>query len=98
MKTRAELVAECLTLRSAEGATEEDIIAHLRAQRCNKIDTIAILRDVFGLSLGRAKQLVHLSPTWKDSREKDDAFHEALVTALESEFRPSSSDRALPGG
>lgn len=90
MKTRSELATECFTHRAA-GATEGDVIAYLRAQGCNKIDTIVVLREVFSLSLGKAKALVHLSATWQDQKEKDDAFHEALVNALESEFGPSSS-------
>jgi ribosomal protein L7/L12 len=91
MKTRSELVDECRALRIAEGATEEDMIVYLRAQGCYKLDAVVVLREVFGLGLGEAKALVHLSPTWQDAREKDDAFHETFVSALEGEFGASSN-------
>jgi hypothetical protein len=43
---------------------------------------MAILHEVLGIGLGDAKSLVHLSSTWRDVRQQDDAFHEKLIDAL----------------
>jgi ribosomal protein L7/L12 len=86
MRTRSELAVECKG-RRAHGASDEDLMAFLRAEGCSKIDTILVLREIQDLSLGKAKELVHLSRTWADVREKDDTFHEALVDAVDRDPR-----------
>jgi len=68
-------------------------MAFLHAEGCSKIDSIVVLREVLNLNLGEAKALVHLSRTWGDVRERDDAFHEALIDAVNDEFgRARSAD------
>jgi len=37
-----------------------------------------VLIEVFGMRLREAKELVHLSDTWADTRQQDDEFHDAL--------------------
>ena len=88
MNSRAELAAECKTLL-ARGLSDEDLMAFLRAEGCSKLNSIVVLREVLNLNLGEAKALVHLSRTWGDVRERDDAFHEALIDAVNDEFGPA---------
>ena len=78
MVDRFRLIDECKRLQVGP----EDLMSYLRDEGCNKIDTIVILLDVLGVSLGDAKRLVHLSSTWRDVREQDDALHEKIVDAL----------------
>lgn len=78
---RDALISECKRRRGA-GADTETLIALLRSAGCSKIDSIAVLVAVCDVSLGAAKQLVHLSPTWGDTRIADDAFHATLVDTL----------------
>jgi hypothetical protein len=51
-----------------------------------------VLREILNLNLGEAKALVHLSSTWADVRERDDAFHGALVDAINPEVGPERSE------
>jgi ribosomal protein L7/L12 len=88
MRPRSELAIECRA-RLARGDNEEDLMRFLRAEGANKIDGIAVLREVLNLSLGEAKALIHLSRAWGDVRERDDAFHEAFEKAVTSEFGPA---------
>jgi ribosomal protein L7/L12 len=63
------------------GTSEEQVIAHLRQLGLDKIDSIKALRTAMGISLGKAKEKVHLSKAWADCREADDALHEAMFAA-----------------
>jgi hypothetical protein len=77
---REALIAECKR-RYANGEDIEKIIAFLRASGCSKIDTIAVLKSACDIGLGEGKKLAHFSPTWGDSRDSDENFHETLVDA-----------------
>jgi len=89
MRTRSELARECKALR-ASGSSDEDLMAFLRAEGCSKIDSIVVLREALNLSLAEGKALVHLSRAWRDVRERDDAFHDALIGATRLGFRTGS--------
>jgi len=78
---RYRLATECRKLNDS-GADLEDILTYLRNEGCSKIDSIVVLHEVLGISLGDAKGLVHCSSTWRDVREQDDAFHDQLIEAL----------------
>jgi ribosomal protein L7/L12 len=81
MVDRHRLIGECRKLKQ-DGVDLESVVAYLRDEGCWKIDCIAILREVLGISLGDAKRLVHGSSTWRDVREQDDTFHDELIDAL----------------
>jgi hypothetical protein len=74
--------------RDAMEACPRDIdeaLAFLRSHGFSKVMSIAALTQLFGLKLDEAKQRVHLSPTWADVRERDDAFHDELVRGVTSD-------------
>lgn len=75
--TRARLIAECKR-RYESGEDAEQLIAFLRSSGCSKIESIAVIASACGVGLGRAKEMVHLSPTWDDRRTSDDEFHAAI--------------------
>jgi ribosomal protein L7/L12 len=92
VRGRSELAVECKALL-ARGLDNESLMDFLRAEGCSNIDSIVVLREVLNLSLGEAKALVHLSRTWGDVRERDDAFHEALIDAVNDKLgRARSAD------
>jgi ribosomal protein L7/L12 len=62
------------------GNGKEDLIAYLRAEGGDKIESIAVLREALNVNLGEAKRLVHCSPTWADVRQRDDEFHDQFST------------------
>lgn len=75
-KVREMRMAECPV---------DDTIAWMRQAGLHKISCIKLVRKYWGVSLGEAKDLVHLSPAWDDVRERDDRFHDALEEGLEQE-------------
>lgn len=81
MRTRLELTDRSRAMIVAGNGTEEELIAYLRAEGCGKIDSIAVLREVLNIDLGEAKRLVHCSPTWADTQQRDDEFHDRLIEA-----------------
>jgi hypothetical protein len=81
--THEELIAECRR-RSKGGESVESIIGYLRASGCTKIDSIAVLNGAYGIGLAKAKEIVHFSATWADTKAADEKFHEDIVDALTS--------------
>ena len=58
-------------------------ITAMRTAGFNKIDCIKFVREFGNVTLGQAKDIVHLSPAWADRYESDEAFHDALEQAFE---------------
>lgn len=81
MPDRDKLVGDCASLLT-KGADHEELVAFLRQQGCSKLDSIAVLSTALKLGLGRAKELVHCSDTWRDTRQSDDQLHEIAIQAL----------------
>ena len=79
--TREELISECKR-RSDSGGDVESIIRYLRASSCSKIESIAVLVGTYGIDLAKAKEVVHLSPTWDDTKASDEKFHENIIDAF----------------
>jgi len=79
---RDKLVAECKR-RFDEDDDFEKLISFLRDLGCTKIDSVAILVRATGIDLGRAKELVHFSPTWEGTRLADEEFQKAAADAIE---------------
>ena len=60
----------------------------MRASGSSKIDSIAVLKGARGIGLAKAKEIVHFSGTWADTKALDEKFHEDLVmTAYDDEIR-----------
>ena len=77
----------------SEGQDLETIISLLRESGCHKNDSIRIIRELIGVSLGEAKDIVHFSNAWKDVKERDEAFHDVLEEAILCEFGSSTEPR-----
>jgi ribosomal protein L7/L12 len=80
LKNDAALAGEVKQMLQ-NGSTHEQVVAHLRQLGLDKIDSIKALRAATGMTLGEAKEKVHLSEAWADCREADDALHEAAFAA-----------------
>jgi ribosomal protein L7/L12 len=70
-----------------DGRDIDDILVFLRAQGCSKIDSIKLLMQLSNLTLAEAKERVHCSRAWDDTRAADEALHEALDEAIEQVAR-----------
>jgi ribosomal protein L7/L12 len=61
----AGLIALGRRMRS-DGKTIEQVLAVLRAESLSIIDSIRVIRELTGMSLREAKQVIHNSATWMD--------------------------------
>jgi hypothetical protein len=66
----------------ARGGSLEEVVAFLRREGLSKVETLQVLTDVAGISLGRAKEIVHLSPVWRDAYEADESLHDDIERVI----------------
>jgi ribosomal protein L7/L12 len=59
----------------------EHVLAQLRVDGFSPIESIKVTRAVLHVSLGEAKQIVHRSEAWSDSREEFEELHDAAAAA-----------------
>jgi hypothetical protein len=87
------VVADAHRLASA-GADEETILVFLRDRRFNKIDSIKVMRSLYGLSMPDAKNLVDHSAAWSDRFYSDMQLRETALRVLRN--IAASQDPSLP--
>jgi 3-deoxy-D-manno-octulosonic-acid transferase len=63
------------------GAGSEAVLKFLRDQGLGKIDSIKVLRDLYGIGLKEAKEIVDQSPVWSDRFEADHELWKELEEA-----------------
>ncbi|HZR44574.1 MAG TPA: hypothetical protein VFB12_30965 [Ktedonobacteraceae bacterium] len=80
--------------RVREGEMIEDVIVALHAEGLTILDSIKMVRELYQLSLGEAKQVVSAHPVWKEVVQASEPLHELVEQAL---FVPSY-DAGLEGG
>jgi hypothetical protein len=68
----------------ARGAPSEEILAYLRSNGASILESMRILKNVLGLSLAEAKQIVHFSETWSDMRDEHDRIHDVLEDVVKA--------------
>lgn len=66
-----------------EAPDEGAFLLRLREMGASKIESIKVLREVSGMTLGEAKEAVHFSPAWGDRRASDESFQESAIWAME---------------
>ena len=79
--SRAELIAE-VERRLARGESMEGAIGFLRSSGCWKTDSIIVIATACKVGLAKAKELVHFSETWQDTRAADERLHDELWDAI----------------
>jgi ribosomal protein L7/L12 len=73
---------EIATELKRQGTPPEEILISLRDEGSTIIESIKVMRELHGLSLGDAKDFVHVSRAWADRRELHDAVHERAIEAV----------------
>ena len=84
---RSKIIETAKQLLEAN-TSEEDILEFLRVSKFHKMESLKAMREISKLSISEAKKLVHLSKTWADQKETDDALHE-LIEQSAREFAES---------
>jgi len=75
------LIEQCKSMLT-DRHTTEDILLFLRSNNCSKIDSIRALILLKDISLREAKETVHFSETWKDTKDTDEKLHAGLEAIL----------------
>jgi ribosomal protein L7/L12 len=74
-------IKECQE-KVGRGVSISDVIAYLHHQGLDILDSIKIVRQVFGMPLGESKQLVVGHSVWAGEAQKADALHQEIEEAL----------------
>jgi ribosomal protein L7/L12 len=48
------------------GDSQEEIIHALRQRGASQMESLKVIRSVYGVDTGEAKKIIDLSPTWSD--------------------------------
>ncbi len=79
MSTTTEGFAEALRA----GRSRADLIREMKRRGLTIIEAIKTARELFGISLGEAKQLVSSHPDWKQTAAAAGPLHEEIIQAFE---------------
>jgi ribosomal protein L7/L12 len=74
-----------------QGVSISEVISYLRHQRVTIIDSIKVVREVYGMPLRQAKSIVSEHASWRDVAEAGDALHEELEAAIQKEINEKST-------
>lgn len=88
---RAELLALARRME-AEGRGTEEVLEAFRARSASIVESMKVMRELKGISLGEAKDLVHYSETWRDLAPAHSHIHEQLIAGLREELPMSEDD------
>jgi hypothetical protein len=70
-------------VRRREGDDVDDVIWFLRESGLSVIDCIKVVMSIENVGLGRAKEIVHFSAAWADTRPQNEEFHKRLAQNLD---------------
>jgi hypothetical protein len=76
------------------GASVEMILVFLRERGAGKIDSIKVIRALYGKTMPEAKEIVDYSSAWSDRFQRDMEFRETSWRALRD--IAASQDPSLP--
>jgi len=85
------VVADARRLAAA-GADRETLLFFLRERGFNKIDSIKTVRELYGLAMPEAKQLIDCSAAWSDRFLSDLELRETAMRALRDIAAESAED------
>jgi len=87
MDNKEPLLAQCTQMLS-DGCNVEAVLRFLKQNGASKVSSIKALADLKAIPLGEAKDIVHFSDTWNDTREHDEKIHDLLLSMAEQEENP----------
>jgi ribosomal protein L7/L12 len=79
MSTTTEGFAEALRA----GRSRSDVISEMKRRDLTIIEAIKTARELFGITLGEAKQLVSSHPDWKQTAAAAGPLHEEIIQAFD---------------
>lgn len=91
MNSDLESVMEECRKRVGHGASRGDLILYLRDEGITIVESMKVLKEIYKLSLGEAKELVTAHPAWTDEVRSADILHEELEKALQKQDLDSAA-------
>lgn len=85
MSDKAESLLDASRQMLRDGKDVQAILAFARHRGCSKTDAMRLLILLQDISLAEAKQVVHFSGAWKDTKEQDEDFHDLLQRSVEDQ-------------
>lgn len=76
---------EDLRLEVARGVPQADVICLMSQRGMTILGAIKATREIFGISLGSAKQLVASHPAYQSIAETSEPLHDDLMNAFQGE-------------
>ena len=80
-----------LRLEILEGRTQSELIASMKRHGLTIIDAIKAMRELFGVSLGDAKEVVSSHPAYNDSAVASGPLHNEILQVFEAGAKNSGS-------
>ena len=68
-----------------DGKDIQAILTFARQSGCSKTDAMRLLILLRDMSLAEAKQIVHFSEAWKDTKQQDEEFHDQMQSVVEDQ-------------
>jgi len=78
-----------------DGKDVQAILTFARHRGCSKTDAMRLLMLLRDMSLAEAKQVVHFSEAWRDTKQQDEEFQDRLQSVIEDK-RSSDEYSAFP--
>lgn len=75
-----------------QGVSISEITSYLRQQRVTIIDSIKVVRELYGMPLRQAKSIVSEHASWRDVAEAGDTLHEELEAAIQKETNKKTKE------
>lgn len=69
----------------ARDVSVEDVVAWLRQNGCEVLESIKVLTQAINMDLATAKKTVHLSKAWSDRLGPHEAFHDLIEEVVRDE-------------
>lgn len=84
MNNDLETTIEECRKRVNQGASSEDIVLYLHDRGITITESMKVLKEIYNLPLGKAKELVTAHPIWANQVRNADILHEELEKSLQN--------------
>lgn len=75
----------------ATGASDEEVLWNLRQEGASMMESVKLMRELKGVPLKEAQDIVHFSDTWADCKEGHEQLQEDFAEALRQLNRETDS-------
>ena len=85
MTNKVESLLDASKKMLEDGKDVQAVLTFARQSGCSKTDAMRLLILLRDMSLAEAKQIVHFSEAWKDTKQQDEEFHDQMQSVVEDQ-------------